>query len=129
MRLSDIKGERTLDVIAEIVDPIANIAGDKELMAAFKREKLPEGVDKNEYLVGRVKKALPKLISGHKRDVISILASIEGVSYGEYAESLNLIRLMKDCTDLLNDPAFIAVFRLAQSETSSGSVQANTEEH
>ena len=28
MKLSDIKGERTLDVIADIIDPIANIAED-----------------------------------------------------------------------------------------------------
>lgn len=127
MRLSDIKGERTLEVIAEIIDPIANIVGDKETINALKKEKLPEGADKHEYLLGRVKKALPLLVKGHKNDIISILAAIEGVPYEEYAESLNLFKLMRDCTELLNDPAFVAVFTLARSEISSGSAQENTE--
>ena len=30
MRLSDIKGDRTLEVIAEIIDPVANIAALKQ---------------------------------------------------------------------------------------------------
>lgn len=128
MRLSDIKGDRVLEVIADIIDPIANIVGDKEAMAALKKEKMPEGADRHEYLLGRVKKALPKLIKGHKTDIISILSAIEGVSVEEYTESLNLIKLMRDCTDLLNDEAFVAVFTLARSETSSGSAQGSTEE-
>ena len=129
MRLSDIKGERTLEVIADIIDPIANIVGDKEAMGALKKEKLPEGADKHEYLLGRVKKSLPLLIKGHKNDIISILAAIEGVSMEEYAENLDLFKLMRDCADLLNDPAFQAVFTLARSEMSSGSAQESTEEH
>ena len=38
MKLSDVKGERTIEVIAEIIDPIANIAEDEEASAMFKRE-------------------------------------------------------------------------------------------
>ena len=44
MRLSDIKGERTLDVIAEIIEPIANIAEDEAAAELFRREKPPEGM-------------------------------------------------------------------------------------
>ena len=44
MRLSNVKGERTFDVIAELIDPIYNIAMDPEAAAMFKREKLPEGM-------------------------------------------------------------------------------------
>lgn len=128
MRLSDIKGDRVLDVIADIIDPIATIASDKEAMAALKKEKLPEGVDKHEYLLGRVKKALPKLIKRHKNDIISILSAIEGISAEEYRENLDLLKLLRDCTELLNDPAFMAVFTLARSETSSGSAQENIED-
>ena len=38
MRLSDIKGDRVFDVIADIIDPIANIASDETASALFKRE-------------------------------------------------------------------------------------------
>ena len=44
MRLSDIKGDRVFDVIADIIDPIANIAVYETASALVKREKLPEGM-------------------------------------------------------------------------------------
>lgn len=44
MKLSDIQGDRVFDVIADIIDPIANIAEDEKASAMFQREKLPEGM-------------------------------------------------------------------------------------
>ena len=55
MKLSDIKGERTLDVIAEVIEPIANIAEDEKTAALFKREKLPEGENATTFLLKRIK--------------------------------------------------------------------------
>ena len=127
MRLSDIKGDRTLEVIAEIIDPIANIAEDEEASAMFKREKLPEGMTPKKFLLKRARKSLPALLKGHKADIIAILSSIEGVSTEEYAGALNLVKLVKDCTDLLTDEAFMELFISAQSETNSGSALASTE--
>lgn len=127
MRLSDIKGERTLEVIADIIDPIANIAEDEEASALFKREKLPEGMTAKKFLLQRARKSAPALLKGHKEDIISILAAIEGTTPDEYAGALNLVKLIKDTVDLLTDEAFGALFISAQSGTSSGSAQANTE--
>ena len=127
MRLSDIKGDRTLEVSAEIIDPIANISDDEEASAMFKREKLPEGMTAKKFLMKRVRKALPVLRKGHKADIIAILSAIEGVSAEEYAGALNLVKLVKDCTDLLTDEAFMQLFISAQSETSSGSAQESIE--
>ena len=123
MRLSDIKGDRTLEVIAEIIDPIANIAEDEEASTMFKREKLPDGMTAKKFLMKRVRKSLPVLMKGHKADIIAILSSIEGVSREEYAGALNLVKLVKDCTDLLTDEVFMELFISAQSETNSGSAQ------
>ena len=39
MKLSAIHGERVFDVIADIIEPIANIAGDEKASAMFRREK------------------------------------------------------------------------------------------
>ena len=127
MRLSDIKGDRTLEVIAEIIDPIANIAEDEEASAMCKREKLPDGMTAKKFLMKRVRKSLPVLLKGHKADIIAILSAIEGVSTEEYAGALNLVKLVKDCTDLLTDEAFMELFISAQSETNSGSAQENIE--
>ena len=127
MRLSDIKGDRVFDVIADIIDPIANIAEDDTASALFKREKLPEGMTSKEFVTQRARKALPALLKGHKCDIIAILASIEGVSAESYKGALNLVKLMRDATELLTDEAFGALFLSAQSGKSSGSAQENTE--
>lgn len=127
MRLSDIQGERVFDVIADIIDPIANIAEDNAASALFKREKLPDGMTAKEFITQRARKALPVLLKGHKGDIIAILASIEGVSAESYKGALNFVKLMCDATELLTDEAFSALFLSAQSENSSGSAQENTE--
>lgn len=128
MRLSDIKGERTLEVIAEITDPLCNIAEDAEATAMFRREKVPEGMNAKKFLVSRIRKGIPAMLKTHKGDIITILAAIEGVTKEEYAESLNLVRLTKDAIDLLTDEAFGELFTSAQTENTSGSVRENTED-
>lgn len=128
MKLSDIKGEQTLDVIAEVIEPVANLAADKEVAALFTRQKLPQGMTSNEFLIARIKKAAPKLLKKHKEDVITILATIEGISPQEYGANLNLVKLISDCVDLLTDDAFHALFMPAQTSgesVASGSVQEN----
>lgn len=128
MKLSDVNGERTIEVIAEIIDPIANIAEDEEASAMFKCEKLPDGMTAKKFLMKRVRKSLPVLLKGHKADIIAILSAIEGVSAEEYAGALNLVKLTKDFIELLTDEAFMELFVSAQSETNSGSAPENTED-
>lgn len=128
MRLSDIQGDRVFDVIADIIDPVANIAQDDDAASFFKREKLPDGVTAKDFLMQRARKTIPALLKGHKSDIIAILAAIDGVSAEEYKKSLNLVKLMRDATELLTDEAFGELFISAQSETSSGSAQENTTE-
>ena len=128
MRLSDIKGDRVFDVIADIIDPIANIASDETASALFKREKLPDGMTAKAFLLERARKAVPALLKGHKSDIITVLATIEGVSSKEYRASLTLAKLMQDTAELLTDEAFGELFISAQSGTSSGSAQENTED-
>lgn len=128
MRLSDIKGDRVFDVIADIIDPIANIASDETASALFKREKLPEGMTAKSFLLKRARNAVPALLKGHKSDIITVLSTIEGVSADDYRASLTLAKLMKDTVELMTDEAFGELFISAQSGTSSGSAQENIEE-
>ena len=125
MRLSDIKGDRVFDVIADIIDPIANIASDETASALFKREKLPEGMTAKAFLLERARKAIPALLKGHKGDIITVLATIEGISANDYRASLTLAKLMQDTAELLTDEAFGELFISAQSGTSSVSAQEN----
>lgn len=128
MRLSNVKGDRTFDVIADIIPPIANIAEDKIASELFVRKQLPKGMAPNVFMLNRMKSAVPQLIKGHKADIIAILSSIEGVSESDYEADLDLMKLISDCVELITDDAFNALFISAQTEgDSSGSAQESTE--
>lgn len=131
MRLSDVKGERVFDVIADIIDPIANIAEDDAAAALFKREQLPEGASPKKFLLDRARKSAPKLLKKHKKDLIAILSTIEGTTPESYAGVLSFAKLLRDVTELLTDEAFTELFISAQSEKggeSSNSAPENTVE-
>lgn len=118
MKLSDVKGDRVLDVIADIINPIANIARDKEVDEMFKRKVVPEGMDAREFFAERMCKGIPALLKGHKQDVIAILAAIEGVTPEEYTATLNLAKLFTDAMELMTDEAFISF--LSSPKTKKG---------
>lgn len=115
MKLSDIKGDRVLDVIADIIDPIANMVQDKDVTAMFKREAVPEGMDARDFFAKRMCKGLPVLLKSHKADIIAIMAAIEGVTPEQYAESLDFPKLFTDVMELVADDAFLDF--LSSSET------------
>lgn len=122
MRLSDIRGERAIEVIAELIDPVANIAGDNDLAELMRREKLPEGADPKAAAIKRLKAALPKLLKNHKSDFVAILAALEGVEREKFEKELSLPKLISGLLELLNDDDFKTLFFSAQSGKASGSV-------
>jgi len=124
MKLSDISGDRVFDVIAAVIDPIANIAEDEAAKGLFKRQKVEKDANATQILTNRLRKYLPQLIKNHKSDLIIILSEIEGCTTEEYSKSLTLAKLFKDGCDLLTDEAFMSFF--TSSETSSGGVSENT---
>lgn len=130
MKLSEIKGERAIDAIADLIEPIARIAEDKEAAKLFKRERCPKGQTARAFLLKRIRTSVPVLLRNHKADLIEIMATVEGVSPEVYAQSLSVAKLIGDIFGLLNDGEFLSLFGLAQEteETSSGSAQAGTQE-
>lgn len=132
MRLSDIRGDRTLDVIADIIDPIANIAEDPTAAELFVRKTLPDGMAPKAFLLQRARASVPALLKRHKADVITILSAIEGTSPDEYAGALNLAKLFKDCVELMTDEAFMSFFTSgeagAEGNFSGGSTDVSTGE-
>lgn len=116
MKLSDIKGERAIDVIADLIDPILSIAEDKEASAMFVREKLPEGMTVSEFVMLRIRKSIPTLLRNHKSEIVTILSTIEGVPYDEYTSSLTMEKLILDIANLLTDDVFSTFFISSQSK-------------
>lgn len=118
MEFSEIKGEAALDVLADILEPAAEILTDEEIKAATE--------DKNVKLIQIVKIA----IKNHKRAVIEILAAVEGETYDEYVEKVNIFTVPKAFMKLLQDKNLREVLPLSgqkKGETPSGSATANTE--
>lgn len=118
MKLSDIKGDRVLDVIADIIDPIANMVQDKDIAAMFKREAVPDGMEARDFFAKRMCKGLPVLLKSHKADIIAIMAAIEGVTPEQYTASLDFPKLFTDVMELVTDDAFLNF--LSSSETGKG---------
>lgn len=106
MRLSDIRGERVLDVIAEIAAPVINIASDEEALAFFKRRPPKEGQTPQEALAERMGQAAPALMKTHRDDLVAILAALDGVTAEEYVEGMTLGSVLVDVFELLTDEAF-----------------------
>lgn len=118
MKLSNIKGDRVLDVIADIIDPIANMVQDKDVATMFKREAVPDGMEARDFFAKRMCKGLPALLKNHKADIIAVMAAIEGVTPEQYAASLDFPKLFTDVMELVTDDAFLNF--LSSQETGKG---------
>lgn len=106
VKLSEIRGERCIDVIADLILPISRIAKDPNAKEAFTPKKPPKGMDAQDFFMQRMTEVLPSLLKDHREDFIEIMATIEGTSPAEYAENLNLAKLIGDVVSLLTDDAF-----------------------
>lgn len=110
MKLSNIKGEACLDVLADITGPIIALAQDDDVKALFSGKGCPEGEDRYQYATEQVKKGLPKLVKSHKAEFIQILAALDGKTPEEYDDGLTLAKLMADLVELLTDEDFGSFF-------------------
>ena len=115
-KLSEYKDEEALDMLADLIDPVIDIFGDKEVAKYFRG--------------GVIIKAVQVAIKNHKKSVIKMLAILEGVPESEY--HCNLLTLPRVLLDVFNDPELKDFFTEQSEEKTleepSGSVTENTEE-
>lgn len=95
-KIGDIQGEEALDVLAELLDPVAEISADKEIVDTFRAGNR----------MGAIKMALKE----HKTAVINALAILEGEEPDEYAKKIKLITLPAKLLEVLNDPDLTSLF-------------------
>lgn len=107
MKLSDISGEETFDVLADLIGPILSIAEDEEAARLFQRETPPEGVDARTFAIQKAKASLPVLLRDHKSDLIDIMVALKQVEREEYVSKLGLMSLAKDVMELASDEDFL----------------------
>lgn len=108
MKLSELQGEQALDVLADIIEPASKILSDKEVAKSYKESKI---------------KFVKMAIKSHKKEIIEILAVLDGVPVDDY--NVNFFTLPMKLMDIINDPELQQLF-FSQGQTgdakSSGSV-------
>lgn len=109
MKLGEITGPRAIDVIAELIQPLADIASDRENIAHLFDVKPNDGETQGEANLRMVKENLPVLLKSHNGEILSILSIINDVP----AEQITLPEVVKGTLDLLNDSDFMALFMSA----------------
>lgn len=122
MRLSDVKGERTFEVVADIIEPVYRIAQDEAAVEMLSPKPCPEGEDPKHFMARRLVAGVPALLRSHKGDLVAIMAAIEGEDAEEYAASLDLAKLVASLAELVFDPALMGF--LASAAGGSGGTPA-----
>lgn len=94
-KLSEVKGEEALDVLAEIIEPIVTIINDEEVKAGFETN---------------VAKSVSVALKKYKTEILQIFASINGKSVEETCEEIDILSLPSYIVDVLSEPAIRRLF-------------------
>lgn len=113
-RISEYRDEAALDLLADLIEPFAVLAGDGDFSQAFRD--------------GKRMKAMKIALKNHKREVMEILAAVEGVPLEEY--HCNVLTVPMRLLEIVSDTDLIQVFASQALEISrskpSGSATVNT---
>lgn len=112
MKLSEIKGDKALDMLADLMDPSAEIMSDKDFAIAMRNKKTSD--------------AVKIVLRNHKKSITQILAIMDDVDPSKY--EVRLVTLPLKIVELLNDPYLLNLFTSQGQEIeeeSSGSATEN----
>lgn len=114
--ISEYENEEALDLLADIIEPAAEIFSDKEIANAARNG-------------GNKITAVKAAIKNHKKAILEILARLEGTPVEEY--KCNVLSLPNTILEILNDKELLDFFSKSiqqNTETSGGNATENTEE-
>ena len=103
-KLSEYKDEEALDLLADVLEPVADIMADDAVKEAW--------------ATGNRLKVAKATIKGHKAQVMEVLAVMEGVPVSEY--HCNVFTLPMRVIEVLNDEALLSVFTSQAQEMMQG---------
>lgn len=115
MKLSDIKGERAIDLLADLLEPAGEILEDEEVVNLVRSGKATR--------IEIVKTVLKR----HQKSVIEIMALMDGEDPKTY--EVNVLTLPAKLLEILNDQEFLDLFTLQGQKTVeqfSGSAMGST---
>lgn len=94
MKLKEIKNEKALGMIADLIEPIGKIGSNKELVQMLKEKK--------------IKEAIPKVLKENPHEIIEILAILDETPVEEY--ECNILTLPARLIELFNDEEVLQLF-------------------
>ena len=112
MRISEVRGEKAVDMLADLLDPITEIASDATVKEAV--------------VNGSRIDAVRTILKSHKKQVLKILAILDEENPDTYSPSLPEIPMK--ILEFFNDPVFAPFFSSQgqkQEEVHSGSATEN----
>lgn len=113
MKLNEIKNEKAIEMLADMFDPIIEIASDEEVVSAARSNNKIQMVK--------------HILKGHSRAIFELMAMTDGVPVDEY--ECDVLTLPVKLLELFNRPEFAFLFQSQgqkTGETSSGSATENT---
>ena len=115
MRLSDIQGEKSFDILAELMSPLEVLSKDEKLKGMIGNE---SGFSLAKYL-----------LKVHKKEVLEVMAILNETTADKLEYSV--LTLPKMVIEIITDPVLLELFRsLSQNMDvgAFGSASENTEE-
>ena len=95
MKLSEIKGEKALDAMADLLDPLALIFADPEIQRSVKNDE-PKMI------------LVKKILKTHKKEAIQIMAILDGETPETY--EISLLKIPLKLLEIINDPEVQSLF-------------------
>lgn len=111
LRLEDVPGERSMDVVAACMESVARIAQDERLVKAMQEA---DGGTRVQQMA-----AISQILRDHKADVYSILAAVAGTTVEEYLAARNAGEVLADAYSIMTDDLFGDFLPAARSDTGS----------
>ena len=128
MKLSELKGERAVEVIADLIAPITNIARDADNLKLF-HNKLQDGETVRDAGIRLFQERIPVLVKTHKTDILDIISAVNGCDGAE----MSILDIVNSLVDLSNDKEFMSFFlsvvkTAGQPQPTESSVNADLSE-
>lgn len=111
-KLAEYKDEEALELLAELVDPVIAIFGDKEIAGLMRS--------------GNKLLFVKEIIKKYPSEIIDIMAILDNTPREEY--HINIVSLPKMLMDIINDP-LLSDFFVSQGEMASGMSSGSATEH
>lgn len=96
MKLSEIKGEKAIEVFADLLEPVGVILSDEEITKLIRND-----APKLEIV--------QKMLKKHAKDVVKMMAVIDDVPVEKY--EVNFVTLPAKLIELFNDEAVTQLFQ------------------